>query len=95
MKIKVTHHCDRRMTEPDVIEFVTDVYRAAEGAERASHGRRRVPEGVHYIELSITPLRCEAWLVCDGRAFGKWDAQRREFYPMTAKPRLSNPFILK
>ena len=89
MKINVIQHCDEAMEDALVVQFVTDVFKAAEGKTGAAHCRQRVPCGDVWIELRVgrSVSECSALLVDCLGTLGVWRRTRCAFYPDGAMAR--------
>lgn len=86
MKVIVKQHCDEAMTNRDVQDFVTAIYKAAEGKHRAYCTMSRMCIGEPWVELYVgrIGLTCRAYLVDDVGTLAEWNSRRGKFYPVTS-----------
>jgi hypothetical protein len=83
MRVKIIRHCDEAMDDRHVIDFVTSVYKEAEGKTLARIHEGDIPIAGAWVELSvgICLADCRASLVSCGVAIGEWDKKRKAFFP--------------
>lgn len=84
MKVNIVQHCDEAMQDGNVVAFVTAVFRAVEGKERAYHLKSRRSTGEVCVELSVGAnlLLCKAFLKDDLGTLAEFDAGKEKFYPL-------------
>ena len=84
MKVNIVQHCDEAMQDGNVVAFVTEVFRAAEGKTRAFHTMARSSHSEPWVDLYVGDsfAKCRAELVDSIGILGEWDYTRGRFYPL-------------
>ncbi|MDD6581634.1 MAG: hypothetical protein PUF10_03005 [Bacteroidales bacterium] len=87
MNVKVIKTCDEAMTDSDVVDFVTNVFKAAERVDTArpssERSKARLPVGDTWIELSVGKYigGCRAELIDKDGVLGVFNNRTHLFHP--------------